>query len=283
MKIEKILNTIWKEFIYGGHFQSIGSVSIIFISIFFLKVNFYWTPLIVAYFITYPAYLYNRWKEIETDQPTNPTRTAHFKTYYNKMPLILGATILIALALLFYVGNIYFSVLGLFLLVAGLFYTILFKNLTKKIYLFKNFYVALSFSLLIILTTTYYHVPLNKIVGLLMIFVFLKAFIMQILLDLKDAESDRKLGLKTLVVKIDQNKTIFILKILSASITFSFVVIFSLFMPVFPKLILLFLLTIPFNFYCFELAKKRNYTAYILGSGEFILWSILLLITKPLL
>lgn len=285
--IKSKLNFIYKEFIYGGHMQCMGASSIIYVSAVFLGIDFKWISLVIAYFIFYPLYLYNRWKEIEIDYITNPERTEYLRTYLKYMPGIFTAVMVLIIGDLAYFGNIKSFIFGVILLILGLLYTAAFKKVTRKIPLFKNFYVASFFALLVVFTAVFHSVRLNEnsaaAMIILVIFVFTKAFMMQILLDLKDVESDGKEGLKTLAVMIGSENTFRILPLISILATAPIVIYFSLYIPLFPGLILMFLLTIPFNFLTFEMARGKNYFGYILGSGEFLLWSILILIGKILM
>lgn len=287
MSLKKKFDFLFKEFIYGGHLQCLGASSIVFITAFFLKLDIKIDALIAAYFICYPLYLYNRWKEIEIDYTTNLERTTHFRKYIHIMPMLFWLVIAIIVSFLAYYGNLKSFIFGIILLVFGLLYTVVFKKVTRKLFLFKNFYVALSFTLLVLFTAIYYSLPLLKSsvavpLIILMIFVFEKAFLMQIFLDLKDVESDRKEGLKTLGVLIGRDKTFSMLKILSI-LTTILVIAIAIFMPSFPKSILMLVFTVFFNFYSFKIAKNKNYFGYILGSGEFVLWPILILIGENLI
>lgn len=286
MVIEKTLNSAWKEFIYGGHFQSLGAASIIFVSAVLLKVGITWDALAVAYLIFYPLYLYNRFKEIEIDYSTNPQRTKYLKTYITKVPIILSLVIFVLITCLIYFSSPKALIFGLLLVFFGFLYTVIFKKFTRKIAFFKNFYVAAFFALLVSFLTVYYSYSLTRslITATLIftVFVYLKAFMIQIFLDVKDIEGDKKEGLLTFPVIFGKEKTLNILKIISILTTAPILLMFSFYWNIFPKLSLILLLTIPFNFYCFNLAKNQKYSGYILASGEFVLWSILIIIGKLL-
>ncbi len=103
---------------------------------------------------------------------------------------------------------------------------------------------------------------------------------MQIFFDVKDTEGDRRKKLKTLSAEIGDKKTLKILKIATVLVSLFGSIIFAL---IFSNLFLIFILTIPFNFYCFKLAEKKNYFAYILGSFEFLLWLILVFFASILI
>jgi 4-hydroxybenzoate polyprenyltransferase len=115
-------------------------------------------------------------------------------------------------------------------------------------------------------------------VFLIVVFVYFKALMIQIFLDVKDIESDRKQGLLTLPIILGKEKIFNALKIISVLATAVIPIIFSLVVNIFPLSILMLLFTIPFNFFCFQWAKKQNYYSYVLGSSEFILWPILIII-----
>lgn len=284
MKIKQILRTIWREFIYGGHFQSLGAASIVFVSAILLKIQATWDILFVTYLIFYPLYLYNRFKEIKIDYLSNPERTKHLRTYFHLMPIILYLVIFVVIGSLIYFSNLWGLVFGLLLLFFGLLYTIVFKKFTKKLALFKNLYVATFFASLVFFLVIYYSYPLTDtlIAGTLifMVFVYLKALMMQIFLDVKDIESDREEGLLTFPVMFGKEKTLTILKIISVLATAPILLIFSLYFDIFPKSVLILLVTIPFNFYCFNQALKQKYSGYILAGGEFVLWPILIIISE---
>jgi 4-hydroxybenzoate polyprenyltransferase len=287
MVIGRILKTVWQEFIYGGHLQSLGAASIVFTSAILLGTRITLDGLFVAYLIFYPLYLYNRFKEIKIDYLTNIERTKHLQKYSRFIPFILFSIIFILIVSLIYFSNLRALIFGLLLLSFGLLYTPIFKKLTKIIILFKDLYVAAFFSLLVFFFIVYssYSLSTILIIGVIvfMVFVYLKAFLMQIFLDIKDLEIDKREGLLTFPTIFGKEKTLNILKIISILTTIPIPLIFSLSFNVFPKSILMLLLTIPFNFYCFSLAQKQRYSGYILASGEFILWPILILIGETIL
>jgi 4-hydroxybenzoate polyprenyltransferase len=279
-KIKEKLEFIYNEFIYGGHLQSLGASSVVYITSVFLDIELKWSSLVAAYLIFYPLYLYNRWKEIEIDYFTNPARTEHLKKYIHIMPILFWSVVAAIIIFLAYFGNFRSFIFGTILLVLGLLYTTVFKNVTRKIILFKNIYVAAFFTFLVLFTPVYHSVPISGrtfvAVLVLMLFVFLKSFMMQIFLDLKDVKCDRKQGLKTLGVMIGEEKTFRILPLISILVTAPILLIFSLYNHLFSDLILLLLLTIPFDLYSFKLAQDKNYIGYILESGKFLFWAILI-------
>ncbi len=276
------LNFIWKEFIYGGHLQSIGTSSIVMVSSMLLGIQITWDCLFISYLMFYPLYLYNRFKEIEIDYLTNPERTDHLKAYLNIMPTILLLAVLALALALVYFSNSLTSIFALFLVILGIMYTIIFKTITRRIALFKDFYVAAFFAPMVFFPIFYYNHEPTLSAFIFAGFTYLKALTMQILLDVKDIETDLKQGLLTFPIVLGKEKTLRILKIANVVIIFAIIAISYCF-NIFPKAIMALLLVIPFNFYCIKQAQKNNYFGYILASGEFILWLLLIVIAKNII
>ncbi|MFC1613257.1 UbiA family prenyltransferase [Patescibacteria group bacterium] len=286
-KVNKIIKIIWNEFIYGGHLQCLGVIAIAYISSFVLNIKIHWEIFLLLYLIFYPIYINDRLQGIKIDAASNPERTKHFRKYIQIMPKIIIFSILFLVLLIIIFGNLNFLIFSLILLFFGLLYPYYFKNITEKIIAFKNFYVATFFAIIVIAPVIYNSYQLDFLsslsLAILICFVFLKVVLMQILLDCKDVEGDKSLGLLTIPVLIGREKTFIFLRILSASITTLILFIAIFIFDVFPIQMLFLLLTIPFNFYSYNLAEKQNYYGYILGSSESFFWLILILFAKAII
>ena len=161
MKVERISNFVWNEFIFGGHLLSLGAVSVVFTSAILLGIRITIDFLLIIYLIAYTIYLYNRFKEYKKDFLTNYDRTQHIAKYIKYTPVIIFCCMLIVICMLLYFGNQISLIFGLLLLIFGLLYSVYFKEMTGRIIGFKNFYVALMWSLLVIFLAFYYSFPLN--------------------------------------------------------------------------------------------------------------------------
>lgn len=287
IKVKKFLKLIWNEFIYGGHLQSLGAASIVFVSGILLRIQITWDVLFVTYLLFYAPYLYNRFKEINIDYLTNPERTQHLRKYLKFMPMIFYLVIFTLVISLIYFSSFWALIFGLLLLIFGILYTVVFKKVTKKICFLKDIYVSMFFASLVFLPIIYYSYSLKTalIISSLVLglFIFFKAFMSQIFLDIKDIKSDRKQGLRTLPIIVGEEKTFKILSLFNLLIILIIPALFSLYFDIFPKSILMLLLIIPFNLYCFSLARQRRYFSYLLAGGEFFFWSILILIGEIIL
>ncbi len=282
--MKRTLSLIWKEFIYGGHLQCLGVLGIVYVSSFLLDIKISWEILLLAYLIFYPIYINDRLRWIELDESTNLERTKHLKGYLPLAPKIISFSVLALAVLLIYIGNLKLAVFSFALLLLGFLYPFYFKNLTKKIVAFKNFYVAAFFTIITLLPIIYHPQPMatSSIILLtsLMLLIFSKTVLMQIFLDCKDIDNDKSLGLLTIPALIGKEKTLAFLKIGSAFVTILILFISIFFIRDFPLQMLMLFLVVPFNFYSYNLARKQNYFGYILASGEFLLWPILILMAE---
>ncbi|MEM5798263.1 MAG: UbiA family prenyltransferase [Candidatus Aenigmatarchaeota archaeon] len=282
-----ILKKIRNEFIYGGHLQSLGTVAIVYISCFLLNAGIDWLMLFSCYLLFYPIYLFDRYRGLKIDALTNPERTKHISSYLSLIPKILCFSVFLLIVLLIYIGNFKFLVFSIILLALGLLYPIYFKNLTKRIFGFKNFFVASFFTIIILIPVIYYNylfstsliIPLAS----LMLLVFMKAILMQISLDYKDIESDKKIGLLTFPVIMGKKKTLIFLKISNLVLMMFILPLLIFLVHGLPLQMVLLLLIIPINFYSYYLMQKQNYFAYLFAGGEFIFWGFLILIADLVL
>jgi len=280
--INRGLDLVWKEFIYGGHFQSLGASSIVMVSSILLGIQITWDCLLASYLMFYPLYLYNRFKEIKIDYLTNPQRTAHIRKYMRIIPAMLLLDFIALAIILIYFSNQATLIFAFLLVVLGILYTTAFKKITKKIVFFKNFYVALFFASMVFFPILYYDHQITLMASAFALFTYFKALTMQILLDVKDIETDQKQELLTFPVILGKEKTLRILKMANIIIILSIIVV-SYYLNIFPKVIIALLLVIPFNFYCIERVQRNNYSGYILASGEFILWFLLITLAKDII
>ena len=132
MKLKKILNSIWNEFVYGGHLISLGAASIVFTSAILLDIKITWDCLLVVYLGTQSVYLYNHFKEFEKDSLTNPQRSEHIEKYVKYIPLITLFFSLTAIVIVIYFNKILALLFGLLMLFGGLLYSKFLKKFTKS-------------------------------------------------------------------------------------------------------------------------------------------------------
>jgi 4-hydroxybenzoate polyprenyltransferase len=196
------MKAIWNEFIYNGHLQSLGFTSVLFLTPVKININL----VIAVYLLLYGSYLYDRITGLQQDKSTNPERTQHLEKRIKFFRFLIPVIMIVSL-IVCWPKTIIFSLLWLI----GLSYPSV-KKLTKYVPTAKNIFIAGTTSLFTILPFFYYNqsIPINWywLTG----FVFLKIYLMQIALDLKDISSDRSENLKTIGVLLGREKTISLIR-----------------------------------------------------------------------
>lgn len=285
MKLKKILNSIWNEFVYGGHLISLGAASIVFTSAILLDIKITWDCLLVVYLGTQSVYLYNHFKEFDKDSLTNPQRSEHIEKYVKYIPLITLFFSLTAIVIVIYFNKILALLFGLLMLFGGLLYSKFLKKFTRRIIGFKDFLISFLWATLVIFLAYYYFFSWNFALILMVLFIFLRLFLNTNFFDMKDVESDIKEGLLTLPVILGKKTLIKFLTIINMLSMIP--IIFGVFLDILPNFSLILLLTIPYSFYYLKQTSKESvdlrFLSYVLVDGEYLLWSIFILLGKNLL
>jgi len=272
----QIIKFVITEFLYNGHLQSFGALGVFVFSSLLLGKTIKIIELVSIYLTFYLIYLYNRYRENKTDYLTNKIRSCHVKILSPYIKPVFAAGLAVLIALILYSHNFYFAFWLTIIFVGGVHYTDIFKSITKKILAFKNFYVALVFTLLALLPLIINNESIKLTGFVLSLFVFWRALKMQIALDLKDIKSDSFLKLKTfgalygkkgaliIILGVDiVNWAIFIF--FSYYLQWSFIVFLVLFSAIFDLI----------NYYIF---RHRPSAAFLFASSEFIFLPLLVII-----
>jgi len=280
--MKNFFKLLYEEFIYGGHLLSLGAVGILISSAFIFNkpINFF--LILIGYSINQIIYNYNHLKELEKDFLTNPNRVKHLKKIKKINLFLFCVYFLIFILSLIYLKKINLTILVFFILIGGILFTDVFKKMTKKITAFKNIYVSFFWALGIFLIVVFYNIKDLIAIFLFFLFVFLRLLTNTIFFDIKDIESDKKEGLKTLPVLWGEKKTINFLYFLNF---LSFLpIVIGVFFHVFPLFSLLLCLFYFYTFYYLKNANKKNIhkLSYIIADGEYLFWPIFLLIGKIL-
>ena len=283
--VKKIIGAkklLCNEFIYGGHWLSLGistfTISLMFLISATIKVEL----LLIVYFLSQSVYNYDHFKWIKIDSMDNSKRTNYLSGHYKSIPFIILFYMSMFFVLLFLFGNIISLIFGSLLLLIGVFYTKNSKKWTTKFPGFKNYYTSFSASLLVVFIALYCSHPLNLAIWFLFLFIFLCFLVNTSFCDLKDIEADKKQNLLTLPLYFGEKKFLLILHILNI-LTFS-ILAFSIIVGIIPLFASSLLI---FYFYCFYYIQKARSSTSDLQSlssytadGEFILWPVLLLVGK---
>ena len=270
MKTAKFL---YAEFIFNGHLQSLGAVGIAYIS---SVLAFSFQPgvdlLILIYCIFQTIYYFDRFRDLEKDSSTNPQRTAHIKKYLGRIPAILGFLVIVLIFINLRFGNELSMILSLSILVLGILYPLVIKGITKYIFMFKNFYVGVVHALLVIFPCVYYHLAPNTNLSILFGFVFAEAMISQIVLDIKDSESDKKAGLLTFPAVYGVAKSISAVQILTISSFLFFLALSNFIVDNNIKYVAVLFAALIINLQLTADIKKKKLRGIVLAAGKFFLW-----------
>ena len=170
----------------------------------------------------------------------------------------------------------------LIIVIAGIFYTLFLKSLTKKVSGFKNLYVAFMWALAPQIVIGIYYNIFNKIIIILFLFIFLRWIVNTTFFDLKDIKTDQNEGLKTLPITLGQEKTLYFLHFINF---ISFIpILFGVFKNILPFYSISLLIFFFYSFYYLKAAEKEksdiHFLSYIMTDGEYLLWGLWALIFK---
>jgi 4-hydroxybenzoate polyprenyltransferase len=271
--------------IYGGHFTALSSPSIILSVIILMNLNITILDLLIAYLIPLIVYSYDYNKEKETDYISDPDKTKFFRMGNHNYITIIYIILLLVLLIILNKPN--FLIFVAILVFGGLLYSIVFKVLTKIIPGFKSIFITLIWAY----AGTFFMIFLNDLTySAIFIFIFayiyMKGFINVVFFDFKDIASDKTKGLKTIPVLIGKKNSVLILS--AINLIALFMIIYCVYINVLPSyaisLVVFTLYTFIYLFKGLNANEKEllNYT-YIMADAEFILWPIVLIISKTLL
>lgn len=283
LKNNKIISSIFSEFVYGGHLLSLSDASIVLaITILFDK-PISLPLLVITYLMPQIVYLFDHIKELKDDKETNPERVSHMEKMKKAYPVLLVIYLVLLFSLLLVYANVNTLILVIVIGLGGIYYP---KNLTKKIVGFKNYYVGvLSAFALCFLPFFYYGLTLNSLFILFSLFAFSRLFLNTIYFDIKDQKSDKDKGLKTIVVTMGLDKTIVLLSVIN--VLSSVIIVGLILFYDAPVYIVGMLFVTAYSFIYLLLTKKlKGYQlrriSYLMVDGEYLLWPILLIISKDI-
>jgi len=284
MEVRKFLNSIWNEFVYGGHLLSLGGSGNIYFETTLLNQKINLLLLFLAYLISQIVYSYNHLIEAKKDIESNSERAKYLlETKKEKKAKIeFFIYCLFLLITLFLLKKTELLIFVLIIVMAGIFYTLFFKSLTKKVLGFKNLYVSFTWTFSLQLLIGMYYGIFNNIMIILFLFIFLRCMVNGIFFDLKDIKTDKNEGLKTLPVALGQEKTLYFLHIINF---ISFIpILFGVFKNILPFYSLSLFIFFFYSFYYLKAAEEGksnlNFLSYVIVDAEHILWGLWALIFK---
>lgn len=277
----KLSESIIEEFIYGGHWLSLGASSVALSTILlFNLLPIKWEFLLIVYFGTQCIYNYNHYKDINIDYFTNPERVNHLYKYHKYGKIIISIYGLSYFIVLFIFGTVQSIIFGTALIGLGVIFSLKIIDALKKMVGAKLIYTSFSWSLLIPFTMIYHSQFLNYSILIFTLFVFLRIIITTTFFDIKDAILDRKRGITTVPVVLGRKKSLTFLQLVNLiSIMPIILAVFIHMLPLysFPLTLLFF-----YSFFYIQKARDTNVEitnlSYVIVDGEFYYWPILILL-----
>jgi 4-hydroxybenzoate polyprenyltransferase len=279
-KVFRVITFLRDEFIYGGHWISLGASCLVLSTMLFLGISIRWEFLLIAYLSGMIIYGYDRYRDIAVDSSDNCNRTNHLKRCYPALPFLLTGYGVAFFALLAYFGNVESVLFGGLLVIIGVLYTHRLKKLTRKIVGFKNYYTAFSVATLVIFTALFCSYQLNWALLILFVYLFLRMFVDCSFCDIKDMDEDRKNKLLTFPVVLGKDRFLTILHLMN--ILACFPIIIGVVLHVLPLFSLIILISSFYSFYFIQKARNvqtdiRSLVSHVVD-GEFAVWPLLLFI-----
>lgn len=241
-----------------------------------------WDFVVIVYAPTVAACLFGRYYGFKDDALTNPVRYKHFKGKHGMLPYLIGLLVLITLGtLLFYQKYlVLFYTIALILLSVS--YELFFKNFTRRVIGFKNYYSSMLFTLISFLMVLYYNTQITMSLALILVYIYLMSFMSTSYSDLKDINSDKKKGLKTIAVVLGKKKLLLFQWILSTFVALFLVI--CVHFGLLPKFTLALLFGVLFNYFVFLLTTKKNidmdFMVDVVSDSQYLLWLFLIILGK---
>jgi 4-hydroxybenzoate polyprenyltransferase len=282
-----IINGIRYEFIYGGHLVSLGAPAYVLSVSMLMGIEPLKGLLLITYLMPLIVYNYNYFGEMNLDESTNPERAHYVKSKMAVYPYIVAAYILILAAALYLYANWGLIEFSSILVIGGVLFTVVLKDFTKKIPMFKNAYTALIWAFGGTFTLVFYmSLKVSWFFILIFAFMYMRSIANVIFFDLKDLEGDAVRGLKTLPTLRGKKRTIQFLYLLNV---ISFIPLLAgVYFGIIPLFGLALLPLMAYSFYYLRRAetagdKELRAVSYTLADAEFLVWPVLLIMGMILL
>jgi 4-hydroxybenzoate polyprenyltransferase len=281
--IIKQLKNIWYEFLYSGSMVTLADIFVLLAVAIVLQINIPISFIIVIFLSILAINFFNRSNEIESDIITNPKRTNYHQKYSKYKTYIMFISIALSVIITLLFASTGAVILMGILYGLGFLYTIYLKRFTSTIIGFKNFIAGLAYALLVIFMALFTKTPVTYAVYFIALFYFMRMYTNTVFFDIKDIESDKREGLKTLPVVFGELRTKKILRGLNLLSAIPILIgIYTNNLP-FYSIALLFTLFYTGYFYRSVVSIKQEISYIVIDGCEFILWLPCVLIGKALL
>lgn len=276
----EILNTLRDEITYGGYLAALGSPCLIISTSLILNLSIDLPILLISYLLPLIVYSYDYYKDIDKDIKNDSVRANYLKKKAKNYPFIFSFYIILLISLLTLYSNLGIVTLITAIIISGILYNILLKDLTKKIPAFKNIFTAMTWAIGGAFFPLLYHsLEINLSFIIMFFLIFLRCTINVIFFDLKDISNDKADNLKTLPVILGKKSTINVLYIINI---IAFIpLILGIYLNIISFSAIFLLVFLLYGYFYIRKANSASSneletTAHTLADSEFILWPLLL-------
>ncbi len=275
----KFIGILQNEFIYGGYLTSLGSPALVVCTAMMLNALPGMPLLAVAYLIPLVVYSFNIYIEHEKDRAANPERSWLAARKARVYPLMIMLFALLMGAALLHT-SLSLALFTSALVLAGILYTLVFKGLTKKIPGFKSAYTSLIWACDGAFFLAFYDPAYaSPACAFIFVFILVKSLINTAFFDIKDVETDKAEGLKTVPAVLGKDKALRLLRVLNP---IAFVPLpAGVLSGALPAFSLSLLALLPYTHWYLKKAEGSGSVeirrmSYTMAEAEVILWPVLL-------
>lgn len=274
---KSVKNLIKDALVRGEMLAALSAVALMASISLIFRITITWDFIVIVLLLSVAVYFFDFFddaSDFNFTQESEEKVVKKDKTYFKFITFAL----IITCVIITYLFSSMWSLLYLILLVGlGTLYPLYFKNFTKKIVGFKDFYVAFAWVIFELFFFIYYSYDEKTIILLFLIFMFTRDFMGASYCDLKDVKLDKKNGLLTFASTLGNSKLILVLLIVN--VLSLIILFFGLRFDIFPQtMIILYLPIVITTLLIYVANKKKSFPSYYIDL-EYCVWFLLLILT----
>lgn len=259
---------------------SAASMALFFSILFFRVLSM--TYFLVIFLLTYAVYGMDRLASLEEDRLSHPERTRFLQRdrwlFAVSIVLAFSSSLLFAAAsgwvvtlipiapivVIFYSGNLSQKVLGTR------------RPNLKQYFIIKDIAIASGWAFLLFVTSVYLGRPIGSEQCLFLIPLLMKLFVMAVVYDFKDINSDRRASIRTLPIVMGEDSSKLVLHILN--IVATIIILLLVYFGLLPLLGVIFIPAFIYQFFMIHLVREDapEWVYFILCDLEQFFWLVFL-------
>jgi len=259
---------------------SAASMALFFSILFFRVLSM--TYFLVIFLLTYAVYGMDRLASLEEDRLSHPERTRFLQRdrwlFAVSIVLAFSSSLLLAAAsgwvvtlipiapivVIFYSGNLSQKVLGTR------------RPNLKQYFIIKDIAIASGWAFLLFVTSVYLGRPIGSEQCLFLIPLLMKLFVMAVVYDFKDINSDRRASIRTLPIVMGEDSSKLVLHILN--IVATIIILLLVYFGLLPRLGVIFIPAFIYQFFMIHLVREDapEWVYFIICDLEQFFWLVFL-------